>query len=116
GTAAMQAKNEHTFIGSGLVERLLDRGADLAPAGLELQFERTRMPGEGFRIGLMHAVVGRPEPEIGLRQRLRQRLRARNRNQPLLVGAAEENGDAHYFCPLFPPSSFRSATKSRAPE
>jgi len=45
--------------------------------------------------GLMHGIVSSPEPQIGLRQRGVQRLRSRHRNQALLVGAAEKNGDPH---------------------
>src|ERR1700721_3203802 len=47
--------------------------------------------------GLMHGIVGSPEPQIGLGQRGMQRLRRRYRNQTLLVRAAEENGDPHPF-------------------
>src|ERR1700722_10112481 len=49
--------------------------------------------------GLMHGIVGSPEPQIGLGQRGVQRLRGRYRNQTLLVGAAEEDGDPHYLLP-----------------
>ena len=43
----------------------------------------------------MHGVRNIPEPQIGIRQRPMQRLRARHRNQTLLVGAAEKNGNPH---------------------
>jgi hypothetical protein len=49
--------------------------------------------------GLMHGIVGSPEPQIGLGQRSVQRLGGRYRNQALLVRAAEENGDPHYLLP-----------------
>src|ERR1700723_4664856 len=42
----------------------------------------------------MDGVRDVPEPEPGVRQRPMQRLRARHRDQPLFIGAAEQNGNA----------------------
>ena len=66
-----------------------------APIGLERIFERARVSQQRLAARLMHAVVGIPEPQIGLGQRRMQRLRGRDRHQTLLVRAAEENGDPH---------------------
>src|SRR6478609_7646967 len=48
----------------------------------------------------MHGIGNVPEPEIGFRQRPVQRLGARDRNQPLFIGAAEENGRSHQLCSI----------------
>jgi hypothetical protein len=60
-----------------------------------------------LRGDLVHGVVDLPEPQIGLGQRVTQGLRTRDRYQPLLVAAAEQNGDAHQFSPL----SFRDGAQ-----
>src|SRR4051794_15536077 len=49
------------------------------------------------RAGLMYGVIGIPEPQIGIGQGLVQSLSAGNRDQPLLVGASEKNGNPHQF-------------------
>ena len=54
----------------GPIQRLLDRSANALSAGLELLLERARMSAQRLRACLMHAVVGVPEPQIGLRQGL----------------------------------------------
>jgi hypothetical protein len=108
----MQAEHQHAILGLGLVERLLQRNA--ARAGIELILEGAGVLGELLRLDDVHLVLDVPEPEIGFRQRLVQGLGACDRNQTFPVGAAEENGDAHFLSATFPHSSFRGATKSRA--
>src|SRR4030095_5524296 len=49
---------------------------------------------------LMHGVGNVPEPEIGFGQRAMQRLGARDRDQPLFIGTAEENGRPHQPCSI----------------
>src|SRR5215470_15886711 len=48
----------------------------------------------------MNGICHMPEPEVGFRQRAMQRLGAGDRDQTLLVGAAEENGCSHQPCPI----------------
>src|SRR5207244_12292393 len=52
------------------------------------------------RRDLVHGIGNVPEPEIGLKQRPMQRLGACDRDQPLLVGAAKENGSPHQPCSI----------------
>src|SRR6516225_7757664 len=92
----MQAEHEHAAVALCLIQRLIDGRGDAPPAGLERMLEGARMPKEGFRLCFVHAVIGFPEPQVGLGQRLAQRLRACDRHQPLLVGSAEQNGDTHH--------------------
>ena len=97
--APVQAEHQHAIFGFRFIERRFQR--DAAIAGLELVLERPLVIEQGFRLHLVHGVGDVPEPEIRLRQGAVQRLRARHRDQPLLVGAAEENGNPHQPCPLF---------------
>src|SRR3954470_16100598 len=48
----------------------------------------------------MNGVRSVPKPEVSLGQRAMQRLRGRDRDQPFLVGAAEENGNPHQPCSI----------------
>ena len=99
----MQAEHQHAILGFGLIQRLRER--DAATAGLELVLERPRVTEQLLRLHLVDGVGHVPEPQIGLGQSLVQRLRARHRDEPLLVGAAEQNGGSHQPC--FSLSSFR---------
>jgi len=79
-----------------------------AIAGLELVLERPLVVEKGFRLHFVHGVGDVPEPQICLRQGPMQRLRARHRDQPLLVGAAEENGRSHQPLPIRHSGAMRS--------
>jgi hypothetical protein len=91
----VQPQHQQPIIGLSPIHRLLDRAADARTIGLERILEWTRMAEQRLAAGLMHGIIGSPEPQIGLGQRGVQRLGGRYRNQTLLVGAAEENGDPH---------------------
>src|SRR5204862_7792120 len=65
-----------------------------------LVLERPLVAEKGLRLHVVHGVGDVPEPQIRLRQRPMQRLRARHRDQPLLIGAAAENGNPHQPCSI----------------
>src|SRR5206468_784930 len=98
GPAAMQAEHQHAILSLRLVERRFERQA--AVAGFEFILERTQMLEQLLRRNLMHRIGNVPEPEIGFGQRPMQSLRARHRDQPLFIGAAEENGRPHQLCSI----------------
>src|SRR5262245_50257035 len=93
----MQAEHEEPIFLSGTIYRPFDRSANALAAWLEWIFERPLVAKQDLRCRLMHAVVGVPEPQISLRQRLMQRLRGRDRYQPLLVRASEEDGSPRHL-------------------
>jgi hypothetical protein len=72
--AAVQAEHEQAIVGFGLIQRRFDGARNASAGRFERVFERPRMREKGLRLGLMHAVIDVPEPEIGLRQRRMQRL------------------------------------------
>src|ERR1700722_4374932 len=94
----MQAKHQHAVLGPGLVQRLFE--CDAATTRLEFILERPRVANKIQRADLMDGIGDIPEPEIGFGQRQMQRLSARHRDQAFLVGASEENGNAHQPSPI----------------
>src|SRR5580692_10661208 len=94
----MQAEHQQAVFDLGVVQCLFDR--DALAIGLERVFERPRMTEQLPGPDLMHGVIYVPKPQIGLWQSRVQRLRARHRDQALLVGAAEKNGNPHQLCSI----------------
>src|SRR5882757_7130155 len=107
----MQAEYQHAIFRFCFIERRFQGNA--AIAGFEGVLERPLVIEQGFRLHVMHGVGDVPEPQIRFGQGPMQRLGARHRDQPLLVGAAEENGNPHQPC-FLAASSFRDGPKDQA--
>src|SRR5436305_6170917 len=97
--AAVQAEHQNAILGLGPVKRQLD-GPDARRARFEWVLERARMLQQHLGSGFMYSVIGIPEPQFRIRQRLMHRLSTSDRYEALFVGAAEKDGNPHQFCSI----------------